>query len=176
MKIIPKIVAGYDKFMVKIQGFKKIPGSSIGFFYIVPKVHKGKTVVLKDGTAINMNDHVFELHIINTNLSELDTSYGNLFRMIAGELTYLAEYLNLEVNQDIKGIYGVTLLHRLGKRAGFTVVDIEHPFKRKLYSFGENILRNTLSGDGVKKKNKKVEAKEVWMSRSQILASNTKIE
>lgn len=173
MSIVQKAVAFYDKTAVKIHGYKKIPGSAVEFFYLVPKVYKGPKIILKDGTEIFKNDSVLELHIINTNLSELDTNYGNLFRMLREELYAIAQYLEVEENTKYKAIFGITLLHRLAKRAGFTIIEIHNPMKRKLFSLGENILRGTLSKKSKMKKQKQkiVEAKECWMSKDEILGS-----
>lgn len=171
MMWIRKVVAFYDRNVVNLRGYKTIPGSTVEFFYLVPKIYKGKPITLKDGTKISKNDSICELHIVNTNLSQLDTDYGSLFKMLREELIHVARYLQQEENQDVQAIFGITLLHRLAKRAGFTIIDINNPIKRKLFSFGENILRGALSKDSSKqkKKKKKVEAKECWMSRSDIL-------
>ena len=101
--------------------------------------------------------------MINTNLAKLDTGYANLFKMLREELYYIAQYMELEENKNVKAVLAITLLHRMAKRAGFTVVEIHNPLMRKLYSIGENILRGSLSQRKTKKK--KVEAKECWMSR-----------
>ena len=172
MKWIQKIVSFYDRTAVKIHGYETIPGSSLDFFYLVPKVYKGKTITLKDGTKIQKDDSVYELHIVNTHLSQLDTNYGNLLKMLREELAYVASFINQPENHYVKGVFGITLLHRLAKRAGFTIIDMSNPIKRSLFSFGENILRGALSKDSFKqkkKKKKKVEAKECWMSRADIL-------
>lgn len=171
MNLLRNIVAGYDKMAVKIHGYQKIPGSPVGFFYLVPKVYKGKSITLKDGTIINPKDSVFELHLINTNLEHLNTGYGNLFKMLREELYYVGKYLELEENKHYKGVFGITLLHRLAKRAGFTIIEIENPIKRRLFSLGENILRGTLHKKTSKVKPKKVIAKECWISRDEILAT-----
>ncbi len=176
MNIIRSLVAFYDKTAVKIHGYKKVPGSPVGFFYLVPKIYKGPSIVLKDGTKINKEDSIFEVHLINTNLTNLDTGYGNLFKMLREELYYIAEYMELEENKDYKAVLAITLLHRLAKRAGFTIIEINNPVMRKLTSLGENILRGTLSEKTPKKKQKRVEAKECWMSRSDIVSARNKTQ
>lgn len=171
MSAITEIVRLYDKIAVKIHGYKKVPDSPVGFFYLVPTSYTGETIVLKDNTTVKKGEMVLELHIINTNLSNLNTSYGNLFRMLREELYYVAKYLNQKENQQYKAVFGITLLHRLAKRAGFTVIDIGNPFKRKMFSLGENILRKSLGKESntKKKTNKTLEAKECWMSRDEII-------
>ena len=174
MKIIRSLVALYDKTVVRIHGFKKVPGSPIEFLYLVPKVYKGPSIILDDGTEIHKEDSIFEIHIINTNLSNLDTGYANLFRMLREELYYVADYMELEENKDVKAVLAISLLHRLAKRAGFTIIEIDNPIMRKLYSLGENILRGTLSEKTPKKKQMKAEAKECWISRNDILVARNK--
>ena len=170
MRILKPLVAFYDQSLVKILGWKSIPGSETQFLYLVPKVHKGKEVTIKDGTVIRKGDAFFEIHIINTNLSHLDTGYGNLFKMLYEELVLVGEYMNLAENQEVKGVLGVTLLHRLARRAGFTIMDIQPKWKREMVSLGENCLRYALRKEKPKKDGKKRVAKECWISRNQVMA------
>ena len=168
MNIFNRVVAFYDKNIVKINGWEKVPGSELGFLYMVPKSHKGKPVTIEDGTVINSGDRYFEIHIINTNLMNLDTGYGSLFIMLKDELELIGEAMKKEEYKDYKAVLAVTLLHRLAKRAGFTIMEIENPVKRKMVSLGENILRSALrKGKNVKDGKKRV-AKECWISRDQI--------
>jgi|GEM_PF-779852 len=169
MRILKPLVAFYDQTLVKMLGWKSIPGSDIGFLYLVPKVHKGKDITIKDGTIIRKGDAYFEIHIINTNLSTLDTSYGSLFKMLYDELALVGDYMKLAENQEVKGVLGVTLLHRLARRAGFTIMDIQPKWKREMVSLGENFLRYALRKEKPKKDGKKRVAKECWISRDQVM-------
>lgn len=168
MKILKSIIGFYDATIVKLLGWKNVPGSDIGFLYMVPKVYKGKRVQIQDGTIIERGDHYYEIHIANTNLKNLDTSYGNLFKMLAEELKLIGKHMEKPENRKYKAVLGVTLLHRLARRAGFTIIEIESPIKRKMVSLGETILRSALRKEKAKKDGKKRVAKECWISQGQL--------
>ena len=171
MNLFSKVIATYDKNIVKLYGWEKVPGSTLGFLYMVPKKYKGKPVTINDGTIINRGDQYYEIHIINTNLSNLNTSYGNLFVMLVEELKLIGEHMKKEENREYKAVLAVSLLHRLAKRAGFTIKEIDNPVKRKLVSLGENILRTALRKEKDTGTKKKRVAKECWISRDEILES-----
>lgn len=170
MKIFTSIIAAYDKNIVKLHGWEKVPGSTLEFLYMVPKKHKGKPVRIKDGTLIRKGDRYYEIHIINTNLSKLDTSYGSLFIMLNQELKLIGEHMEKDENGEYKAILAVTLLHRLARRAGFTIKDIDNPLMRRLVSLGENVLRSALRKEKDTGPKKKRVAKECWMSRDQAIS------
>lgn len=176
MNALNRIVAFYDRNMVRLLGWKKVPGSDLEFLYLVPKVHKGRTVAIDDGTVIHKGDHIFEIHIINTNLDKLDTSYGNLFIMLKQELTQVGVIMQTEEYGKYKALLSVTLLHRLARRVGFTVIEIENPLKRRMVSLGENILRSALRKGKNEKDGKKRIAKECWISKDQILALSETVQ
>ena len=176
MKAVNRIVAFYDRNMVRLLGWKKVPGCDLEFLYLVPKVHKGRTVTMDDGTVIHKGDHIFEIHIINTNLDKLDTSYGNLFIMLKQELTQVGIIMQTEEYGKYKALLSVTLLHRLARRVGFSVIEIENPLKRRMVSLGENILRSALRKGKNEKDGKKRIAKECWISKDQILALSETVD
>lgn len=169
MNVLKKMVGFYDASLVKLLGWKPVPGSDLKFLYLVPKVHKGKTVKIEDGTLIHRGDSYYEIHMVNTNLKNLDTSYGNLFIMLAEELKLIGKHMEKPENRKYKAVLGVTLLHRLARRAGFTILEIESPLKREMVSLGENILRSTLRKENTKNDKKKRIAKECWISQDQLL-------
>lgn len=169
MNALNRIVAFYDRNMVKFLGWKKVPGSDLEFLYLVPKVYKGKPVTIDDGTVIHKGDHIFEIHIINTNLDKLDTSYGNLFIMLKQELGQVGVIMQTDEYTQYKALLSVTLLHRLARRVGFTVKEIENPMRRRMVSLGENILRSALRKEKNVKDGKKRIARECWISKAQIM-------
>lgn len=68
-----------------------------------------------------------------------------------------------------KALLSVTLLHKLARRVGFTVREIDHPVRRRMVSLGENILRSALRKGKNEKDGKKRIAKECWISKTQII-------
>ena len=168
---VNKFVALYDKTLVKLLGWKHMPGSKYNFLYFVPKIYKGKDVTIKDGTVIRKGDKILEIHIDNPNLINLDTGYSSLFIMLKEELANLGRLLPEKEYEEYKAVLAITLLYRLAPRAGFTVFEFESSFKRKMVSLGENILRRTLRKDkeDKSKKGKKRIAKVCWISRDEIM-------
>lgn len=168
---VNKLVALYDKTLVKLLGWKHLPGSKYNFLYFVPKIYKGKDVTIKDGTVIRKGDKILEIHIDNPNLVNLETGYSNLFIMLKEELANLGRLFPEKEYEEYKAVLAVTLLYRLATRAGFTVYDFDSSFRQKMVSFGENILRKTLRKEKEEKnkKKKKRVAKVCWISRDQII-------
>lgn len=173
---VNKLVALYDKTLVKLLGWKHMPGSKYNFLYFVPKIYKGKDVTIKDGTVIRKGDKILEIHIDNPNLINLDTGYSSLFIMLREELANLGRLLPDKEYEEYKAVFAITLLYRLASRAGFTVYEFESTFRRRMVSLGENILRATLrkEKEDKNKKTKKRIAKVCWISRDQIM--NIKME
>ena len=169
MRILSRIISAYDKKVVKSQGWKVVPGSTLGFLYLVPLKHKGKPVRIEDGTVINKGDLYYQIHIMNDNLVNLDTSHESLFTMMNAELKLVGEHMKKEENADYKAVLAVTLLHKLVRKVGFTVNEIENPIERKLVSLGENILRTALRKEKDNGPKKKRVAKKCWISRDQIM-------
>lgn len=168
---VNKLVALFDKTLVKHRGWKHLPGSKYNFLYFVPEIYKGKDVTIKDGTVIRKGDKILEIHIDNPNLINLDTGYSSLFIMLKEELANLGSQFHKKEYEEYKAVLAVTLLYRLAMRAGFTVFEFESSFKSRMVSFGENILRKTLrkEKEDKNKKTKKREAKVCWISKDQII-------
>lgn len=172
MRLLSRIISAYDRKIVKLQGWKAVPGSTLGFLYLVPLKYKGKPVIIEDGTVIKKGDLYYQIHIINDNLSNLDTSPESLFNMMNEELKLVGEHMRKEENADYKAVLAVTLLHKLVRKVGFTVNEIDNPIERKLVSLGENILRAALRKEKDNGPKKKRVAKKCWISRDQILKIN----
>jgi len=169
---VNKLVALFDKTLVKHRGWKHLPGSKYNFLYFVPEVYKGKDVIIQDGTVIRKGDKILEIHIDNPNLVNLETGYSSLFIMLKDELANLGRLLPEKEYEEYKAVLAITLLYRLATRAGFTVFEFESSFNRKMVSLGENILRATLrkEKEDKSKKGKKRIAKVCWISREQIMS------
>jgi hypothetical protein len=91
--------------------------------------HRGKGLVLKDGTEIVWGDPIIELHFDNRRLVELTrtgTSPWPLIQIIRADLAALATRLSSEGHDEIKALHGVTLFAPAGVRLGFEV----HPLPR----------------------------------------------
>ncbi|WP_141224971.1 polysaccharide deacetylase family protein [Paenibacillus sp. yr247] len=98
------------------------------FYSRVCKYH-GKTIHLENGEEICSGDLVVELHFNNEKLSQLIAESNsmvqlavNMIRDVQRFLPTMAQYLHL--HQKVKGIYGITMIHRGSKQLGFTVEEL----------------------------------------------------
>jgi hypothetical protein len=95
--------------------------------------YKGGEVTLSDGTTIKKNDKLIKIHLHNAKLlKELhpvtcDISRGKfIFKKVLESLPALANYLDNHPNRDeLKGIIGITTLHRGCNRLGFETYEIK---------------------------------------------------
>lgn len=104
--------------------------------------YKGRPVVLSDGTEINKNDKLVKIHLHNVKLiAELRSIESEwrkakiLYRYMKQSLPGVEWFIrNHKKSNEIKGIIGISLLHRGSEKLGFEVFDIKNPlyllFKR----------------------------------------------
>jgi hypothetical protein len=100
--------------------------------------YKGKRTVLKDGTVINKEDLLIKIHLHNVKImNELFTVSSDtkravyIYHMIKRSLPMLANYVRNHTRYpEIKGIIGITTLHKGSSRLGFECVSIDNAFYR----------------------------------------------
>jgi hypothetical protein len=95
--------------------------------------YRGKhPITLSDGEEIKKGDQVAELHLDNYTLFRLGTDAKNAVQLatllIRRTQTLLPELVKLlETDPEyanVKGLYGITIVHRGTKQLGFTVQDL----------------------------------------------------
>jgi hypothetical protein len=144
--------------------------------------YKGREIILSDGTIIKKNDKLIKIHLHNVKLlKELldvscDISRGKfIFKKVLESLPALANYLDNHPNRDeLKGIIGITTLHRGCKRLGFETYDIKSSVYRvfKLITF---LLISFLSSTTFSRKSlQKQQPKYLFMS-TELLRSRYKV-
>lgn len=109
-------------------------------FRVRPMKYRGKDLHLSDGTLLKGKDLVLKIHLHNCLLmKELQGMEGQIRRAlyvydrVRESLPGLAQFIENHPNQkQIKGILGITLLHRGIHRLGFDAVEIPNPFYAKL--------------------------------------------
>jgi hypothetical protein len=92
----------------------------------------GKTIQLLDGEKIQRGDRVLELHLNNEMLYKMGvnscSSIQLAIQMIRTTEQLLPKTLLFILNhpkyEEIKGLYGVSMIHRGTKQFGFTVIDL----------------------------------------------------
>lgn len=100
--------------------------------------YKGAPVTLKDGTVIRKYDLLLKIHLHNerilSELHQIDSELKRavfIYHQIKHALPSLAHYVQMHHKQDkIKGIIGITSLHRGAGRLGFDVIPVQNPLYR----------------------------------------------
>lgn len=117
--------------------------------------YKGAPVTLNDGTVIKKYDLLLKIHLHNERiLSELHQVDSQLkravfiYHQIKHALPSLAYYVQTHHKHDnIKGIIGITSLHRGAGRLGFDVIPVQNPlyrlFKKITFVFIHLLSSNT---------------------------------
>lgn len=97
--------------------------------------YKGRTVTLSDGTAINKNDKLIKIHLHNVRLLNSFNRLGDIqkglavYRTIEESLPFVCRYVNMHKHErEIKGLIGITLLHKGCKKLGFERVPIQNRY------------------------------------------------
>ncbi|SHG85448.1 YkoP family protein [Ornithinibacillus halophilus] len=100
--------------------------------------YKGETVKLQDGTIIQKNDILLKIHLHNVKLlKKLQAIKSDMkravyiYHMVKKSLPYLAKYVELHPKRpNIKGVIGITTLHKGSRQLGFEVFSIKNEFYR----------------------------------------------
>lgn len=136
--------------------------------------HRGEPVKLDDGSVVNPNDPLIEIHLNNAWLLHKRTTIhppgriGWEFRSAFSEdLKYLAKQVSeRKLASEIKALHGRTLLHQGSQRLGFTVMELPNTLWRRLSQFYLAGLRQAYYPAA---KANPLVLKEVWMSRRKLL-------
>lgn len=95
--------------------------------------YKGRNIVLSDGTIISKNDALIKIHLHNVKLlsqfnelSEIKKAL-TIYRNIQESLPFVYRYLQTQKNApNIKGLIGITMLHKGCRRLGFEPIPIQN--------------------------------------------------
>lgn len=169
MITIKKLLDKIEGSAIKKRRWTTIPNTRVAYFYVDIMPYKGKELVLIDGTKISKGDIVAELHVNNCNMPEVTFRNIKLFSSnIDEELVLLAKALEQEAYQNIKAIFGRTLLYAFVQRKGFEIIEIRNLWLRFFLNFWDPLIRKVYS-KSTAKNDKKRRSKEIWMSRSGLL-------
>jgi peptidoglycan/xylan/chitin deacetylase (PgdA/CDA1 family) len=94
--------------------------------------YRGKTIQLDDGEQIRKGDRIAELHLDNELLFKMGISTRSCLQlaiqMIRSTEQLLPKVSQLIIShpdyQNVKGLYGISIIHRGTKQFGFTVIDL----------------------------------------------------
>ncbi|MUK86917.1 hypothetical protein GMD78_00680 [Ornithinibacillus sp. L9] len=101
--------------------------------------YKGRSIKLMDGTVIHKNDILLKIHLHNVKLMKEVQTYDSdirralmIYKIVEESLPTLVNYIESHgYNNKIKGLIGITTLHKGCKKLGFEV----YPFRNKYYKW-----------------------------------------
>jgi hypothetical protein len=152
-----------------------IPDAPYGLLKVQFTRHRGKAIVLPDGTLVRSSDRIAELHIQNHLLPDLASRRGiwELAHIFAGDLGALAAWAERpDFPAGVKALYGFTILARGGPRLGFTLRERPHTLRAWLDRTFLTGLLALYSPRGVDRLRQGTTygsyPVEIWMSRGEL--------
>jgi peptidoglycan-N-acetylglucosamine deacetylase len=125
--------------------------------------YRGKPIALTGDEAIVSGDRMVELHFNNEALLNLLAS-SRSFVHLAAQLIHHTKHLlpiileKIEVDphfHDVKGVFGITMIHQGSQRLGFLVQDIPRGFFSLLTRMYLSVLLSVIHPEGSKRLNTK---------------------
>ncbi len=169
-----------DKIISKLLNINPLRGDEGGILGIELRWHKGQPVQLDDGTIIMPGDTLIELHLngnwfLNNRPKQADSTREQRWKVssaVISDLAYLAKQIAGEkLHNKIKALHGSTLLYLPAQRLGFDIRERPQGFHRFLTTFYLSGLSQVYYfGERSVKTRTPPILKEVWMSRSKLLA------
>ena len=134
----------WERLFVKMFRIRPIDEENPLIRLRIREYNGSRPIVLDDGERINKGDRIAELHLDNELLFKLGSNTRSTMQLMV-VLIRRMEQLLPQINEllmnhpdfkDVKGLYGITIIHRGSKQFGFTVVDLPKgvfSFFTKLY-------------------------------------------
>lgn len=126
---ILKLWIKWEKIYQKLSQLQNIEYSPLLFYK--HKIYAGKPIQLANGNVIKKGDEVFELHFNNEYLFHLSHTSGSSFHLaklliqsFSAAKAKLCFLLSEGKYENVKALYGISILHRGAKQNGFTVCDL----------------------------------------------------
>jgi hypothetical protein len=112
-------------------------------FRVRDTIYRGREIILSDGTVIQKNDRLLKIHLHNAKLLKdlhpitCEVARGRyIFQSVLASLPALAAFVEGHPHkEDLKGIIGITTLHRGCRRLGFET----HEIKSRYYQLYKKI-------------------------------------
>ncbi|WP_053954686.1 YkoP family protein [Inediibacterium massiliense] len=169
-KMIAYLFRSIDDTIVKLSNWEYIPFSSQKLFYVSFHTYKGNEKQLRDGTIIKNGDQIGEFHIDNKKVRHIKNDPASLFFIVDEELKFLSQaILKDERFKFIKAYYGVTILHPIAVRKGFSIFPIENKIKREFIKQWDDWLKKIFQKSNYQKEKTRRVPKECWISKKEVL-------
>lgn len=165
----------WERFTALIWHLRAVPGTAHGLLAIRVTRYRGRPIDLPDGTRVEAGDRVAILHFQNHALmKQAAGGPWELLKSLGEDMRGLAAWLqSKELPEDIKAVYGLTLLSRAAPRLGFTL----RPRPRTLMAWFDRTFMYGLlvlyHPDGLKRLARGTTygnyPQEAWISRRELL-------
>ncbi len=183
-RIIISLWLGWEKVFHTLFRLKKAGNSPEPAFYYRVITYKGPTMPFADGGQVSKGDKIAELHFDNKLLSGIAVNSKSpiaaglrLLREVEQALPQLADEISNDPDaQDIKAVYGVTMIHRGADRLGFEIVSMPEGWFAKASRIYLNLLMKVLTNPRTKpneKRRKTVISPRILLMPAQILMNYT---
>jgi hypothetical protein len=166
---------GWERFFHALFGVKPIDAGNGILYYRVCRYH-GRPISLPDEEEIAPGDRVVEFHLNNRMLFQLVTESRSMMQL-AVQLIQLTTQLMPKMAdiivhdpacRAVKGIYGITMIHRGARQLGFTVQELPRGWFATITRFYLKTLLYVIHPDG----KKRLELKQSYL-RPKVLAIST---
>jgi hypothetical protein len=124
------LMLGYERLFIKVFNLKTLDSDNPFFHYRI-RPFKGRPIPMANGEELRKGDLIAELHFDNERLYHLGSksrSYVHLaiqlIRLAQKQLPKMTEILKNPEFNNVKAIYGITMIHRGVQQLGFQVTDM----------------------------------------------------
>ena len=169
----------WERLFAKLYGIEEMPGSDMSMFRVSRRSYPGADLTLPDGSILHHGDPTAEIHFNNEYLMQVnriasETRMGiAIIRGARTSFARLAKYiLSNRKYDDVKAIWGITLLYRGADKFGFAFGE-PYSWRSKLWlKLYLPILLRIFHPDGGKRLHQRSELlkpKMVYVSRGSFL-------
>jgi len=179
-QIIVKLFLWYDQLVHRALGIQALDDSDPFLKLRIRPYHSKNPLHLSDGQTIQQGDSIIELHLNNVELHRLGVtarsttqlsvqmirSMQHLMPLLAAKLQHDPKF------QDVKGLYGVSIIYRGTQRFGFSVIDLPDGLYARLTKAYLRFLMYVVHPRGKERlstKTELLEPKIIAISREEIL-------
>lgn len=143
LNILIKAWSLLDKVYFHCSRLEYVNQEAKNIFRVKLLTYRGRELFLTNGTSIRTNDTLLKIHLHNCLLIGETMNMSNdtkralyVYKRVEESMPGLVDFIrNHPRKDDIKGIIGITLLHRGVSRLGFEVKDIENSHYRRAKQF-----------------------------------------
>jgi hypothetical protein len=178
-RVLVSLWLKWEQLFHALFGVKLIDPDNQLLYYRICR-YRGKPIVFKDEEKIDTGDRVVELHLNNRMLFHMAARSRSMVQL-AAQLIHLFKQLLPQITdmivhdpdcREVKGIYGVTMIHYGGEQLGFTLKDLPQGWFSILTRFYLKLLLYVLHPEGkdrIKTKKNALTPKIVAMSTKELL-------